>query len=222
MRSNYAYRDIFTGKYGRSAGDTLGDMVLRPESLKLDGSVYGPHGIGLQIMMNAAKSKKLRENFENSIKTYRGTTQYLSHVEWEETQENNLLVKEMEEQTEDTTCILSNKDNKDEKKNKPNKQQLSLTPTLFWYDNTHICETSHYRDYIFNPTYKMVARGGFVEDKLSPVITKSVERLGLRDGHDKFGCYIVDDHSGLFFTGHLDGGSYIDKEEKEKLYGSPV
>merc|ERR1712113_275968 len=89
------------------------------------------------------------------------------------------------------------------------KRQLSLTPTLFWYDNTHLCETAHYRDFIFDPKYKMVARGGFVEDKLSPVITRSVERLGLRQGHSKFGCYLLDDHSGFFFTGHLDGGSFI-------------
>lgn len=96
-------------------------------------------------------------------------------------------------------------------------QQLSLTPTLFWYDNTHVCETSHYRDFIFDPKYKMVARGGFVEDKLSPVITRSVERLGLREGHSKFGCYLLDDHSGYFFTGHLDGGSFMTTEERQRL-----
>lgn len=92
--------------------------------------------------------------------------------------------------------------------NKDGFHQLSLTPTLFWYDNTHIVRTSHYRDFIFNPVYKMVARGGFVEDKLSPIMKRSCERLGLKDGHAKFGCYILDDHSGDVFTGHLDGGSY--------------
>merc|ERR1719401_402347 len=94
---------------------------------------------------------------------------------------------------------------------KPNKDgvhQLSLTPTLFWYDNTHIVNTTHYRDFIFAPHYKMVARGGFVEDKLSPCLVRSAERLGLRAGHAKFGCYLLDDHSGAVFTGHLDGGSY--------------
>ena len=63
----------------------------------------------------------------------------------------------------------------------------------------------------------MVARGGFVEDKLSPVITKSVERLGLKDGHAKFGCYLLDDHSGLFFTGHLDGGAFITTSERGEM-----
>jgi hypothetical protein len=90
--------------------------------------------------------------------------------------------------------------------------QMSLTPTLFWYDNTHVCDTAHYRDFIFNPQYQMVARGGFVEDKLSPVLKRSVDRLGLREGHSRFGCYILDDHSGYFFTGHLDGGSYRGSE----------
>jgi hypothetical protein len=97
------------------------------------------------------------------------------------------------------------------------KHQISLTPTLFWYDNTHLCETAHYRDFIFNPLYKMVAKGGFVEDKCSPVMKRTVERLGLKDGHSRFGCYILDDHSGMFFTGHLDGGAYLTQTEKSEL-----
>ena len=42
--------------------------------------------------------------------------------------------------------------------------QMTLSPTLFWYDNIHLAETSQYRDFIFNPSYKMVSRGGFVEE----------------------------------------------------------
>jgi len=67
----------------------------------------------------------------------------------------------------------------------------------------------------------MVKKGGFVEDKLSPVITKTLERLGLREGHSRFGCYILDDHSGFFFTGHFDGGAYVAKAqrgEQRQLY----
>jgi len=37
----------------------------------------------------------------------------------------------------------------------PNKHQLTLTPTLFWYDNVHLAETEHYRDFVFNPIYKV-------------------------------------------------------------------
>jgi len=97
------------------------------------------------------------------------------------------------------------------------RHQLSLTPTIFWYDNTHIVETSHYRDFVFDPMYRMVARGGFVENKLSPLITKNVERLGLKQGHAKFKCYLLDDHSGYFFIGHLDGGSFMSHSEKDKI-----
>ena len=99
----------------------------------------------------------------------------------------------------------------------PGLHQLTLTPTLFWYDNTHICETAHYRDFVFNPKYQMVARGGFVEDKLSPNIAKSVERLGLAEGHGRYGCYLLDDHSGFFFTGHLDGGNFLTDSQREQL-----
>lgn len=98
------------------------------------------------------------------------------------------------------------------------KSQLTLTPTIFWYDNVHICETEHYRDFIFNPRFKMVARGGFVEDKLSPILKRNVDRLGLKEGHSRYGCFLLDDHSGMFFTGHLDGGNYIPSTERSKLH----
>ncbi len=132
--------------------------------------------------------EKLHKNILALVETYKGSQQCLDNIE-------SLKTSQVPE----------------------DKCQLSLTPTLFWYDNVHICETSHYRDFIFDPQYRMVVRGGFVEDKLSPVIKKTAERLGLREGHSRFGCFILDDHSGMFFTGHLDGGSYMTPEQKQKL-----
>ena len=102
------------------------------------------------------------------------------------------------------------------------KHQMSLTPTLFWYDNVHVCETAHYRDFVFNPNFKMVARGGFVEDKLSPVLKRTLDRAGLREGHQRFGCFLLDDHSGMFFTGHLDGGAYMTFKEREDMLSKKV
>jgi hypothetical protein len=133
-------------------------------------------------------SEKLRDNIAAVIENYKKCHQNIEYEEWLETHPPT-----------------------------PTKHQLSLTPTFFWYDNVHICETKHYRDFIFDPRYKMVVKGGFVEDKLSPVIKKTVERLGLTDGHSRFGCYLLDDHSGMFFTGHLDGGSFLDCATREQL-----
>ncbi|GKY94243.1 hypothetical protein MPSEU_000390100 [Mayamaea pseudoterrestris] len=90
--------------------------------------------------------------------------------------------------------------------------QMTLSPTLFWYDNIHLASTQHYNEFIFNSSYKMVTRGGFVEEGVFPVLKKTLDRLGLVKGHERFGCYLLDDHSGFFFTGHLDGGSYIQEE----------
>jgi hypothetical protein len=59
-----------------------------------------------------------------------------------------------------------------------------------------------------------------VEDKLSPVLKRTVERLGLKDGHSRFGCYLLDDHSGYFFTGHIDGGSYMSEKDRKELRAS--
>lgn len=187
MRSNLLYRDMFLGKYGRSYVEAMTNCTLRPPELALDASLYGPDSASTQSM-DYSGQEKLRENILALMETYRNSQQHSDHQEWMRTHELP-----------------------------PNSWQLSLTPTFFWYDNVHICETEHYRDFIFDPTYKMVVRGGFVEDKLSPVIKKTVERFGLAHGHARFGCYLLDDHSGMFFTGHLDGGAYCTKAEKDML-----
>jgi len=93
--------------------------------------------------------------------------------------------------------------------------QGSLIPTLFWYDNIHVVTTSHYRDFVFDPALKLVAKGGFVEDKISQEIVEQVKRNGFgEDGFQKFGCYLLDDHAGCAFTGHIDGGNYLTEDMK--------
>ncbi|KAL7534376.1 hypothetical protein ACHAXR_005829 [Thalassiosira sp. AJA248-18] len=181
MRSNLMYHDIFSGKYGRRATEEFKTMILRPKELCIGDNNYGATGKSMKNMI-VPKSEKRRQVQEALKDTYRGSHQYFTY-------------KEQSKMTE--------------KKDADGFHQLTLSPTVFWYDNTHIVQTAHYRDFIFHPQYKMVARGGFVEDKLSPCIIRNCERLGLKDGHAKFGCYLLDDHSGAVLTGHLDGGSYM-------------
>lgn len=182
MKSNLNYFDIFSSKYSRRACAELRTMIVRPEELNIGENGYGPNGHSIANMVEPP-SQKRRQLRDVARETYKASHQNIVYEEWVESMSNRGV-------------------------NQDGFHQLSLTPTLFWYDNTHIVRTEHYRDFIFNPTFKMVARGGFVEDKLSPVMIRSCERLGLKDGHAKFGCYILDDHSGDVFTGHLDGGSY--------------
>mmetsp|Transcript_22799 Transcript_22799/g.54952 ORF Transcript_22799/g.54952 Transcript_22799/m.54952 type:complete len:708 (+) Transcript_22799:94-2217(+) len=199
MRSNLMYHDIFSGKYGRRAVDEFKTMIVRPDELCIDGNIYGANGKSVKNMV-VPKTEKRRKVLDALKETYRGSHQYITYDEW-------LQSEGSKEQLKDGY------------------HQLSLTPTVFWYDNTHIVQTSHYRDFIFHPQYKMVARGGFVEDKLSPCLVRSCERLGLKDGHAKFGCYLLDDHSGSVFTGHLDGGSYLTAEvhyNKNDRYAAKV
>lgn len=190
MRSNLIYKDLFLSKYGRVYFDQLGDMVFRPHELLLESSKYGPRS-GQAAAMDVS-NEKVRGNIVALAETYQSSLQNAVYRNWVE----NRATPEQRDL---------------------DKQQLSLTPTLFWYDNVHIAETAHYRDFIFNPAYRMVAKGGFVEDKLSPVLKRTVERLGLKEGHSRFGCFLLDDHSGFFFTGHLDGGSYITCSSREAI-----
>ena len=181
MRSNLMYYDIFSGKYGRRAVDEFRKMIRFPEELYIGENIYGLNGKSEMTLLPKQKDK--REHVLQSMKdAYRGSHQYITY----------------DEQSKE--AIRQNVDGF---------HQLTLTPLLFWYDNTHVVSTAHYRDFVFDPKNKMVARGGFVEDKLSPCLVRSCERLGLTEGHSKFGCYMLDDHSGTVFTGHLDGGSFM-------------
>lgn len=187
MRSNLMYRDIFEGKYGKASKEELGNMILRPPELLLDAATYGPNGNSDEALADLVGEKVLK-SIRACAGAYRTSMQCTKQLKWVQ-----------------------------DHPPPEGKHQLSLTPTLFWFDNTHICETAHYRDFVFHLKYKMVARGGFVEDKLSPVMKRTTERLGLTEGHARFGCYILDDHSGLFFTGHLDGGSYVTEETRAAM-----
>lgn len=182
MKSNLTYYDIFSSKFSRRAVNEFRTMIIRPEELNIGGNMYGPNGQSIANMVEPPS--ELRRQLRDAARvTYKQSHQNINYDEW----------------LQSISC---------QRVNQNGFHQLSLTPTLFWYDNTHIVRTSHYREFIFNPVFRMVARGGFVEDKVSPVIKQSCERLGLKDGHAKFGCYLLDDHSGDVFTGHLDGGSY--------------
>jgi hypothetical protein len=193
MRSNLMYRDIFLGKYGSG-------LQQRQHQEWSDMVLHVPElcvaatDYGPDSASTQAMdvlTEKLHQNILALAETYKGSAQAA-------------IARQ---------ASLENDDG-------PKLHQMSLTPTLFWYDNVHICETKHYRDFIFYPPFKMVTRGGFVEDKLSPILKRTVEKMGLKEGHSRFGCYLLDDHSGMFFTGHLDGGSYMSAEEREELFAA--
>ncbi|CAB9502722.1 expressed unknown protein [Seminavis robusta] len=188
MRSNLMYKDYFIGKYGKTYHADFDDMILRLPQLCLDASLYGPDSHSTENI--TYNTPKVRESYQGLRKNYLMSKTYQGQHAWLQEHAHEL---------------------------EPGKHQLTLTPTLFWYDNVHIAETAHYRDFVFDPIYKMVKKGGFVEDKLSPVLTRTLEKLGLREGHSRFGCYLLDDHSGYFFTGHTDGGNYKTKAEKMAL-----
>ncbi len=79
---------------------------------------------------------------------------------------------------------------------------FSLTPLLQWYDSTHICSMRHYRDFVYRGG--LVARGGFVEDKLGQYQLKRIKERGL-SAHAEFAQYVLDDGIEKPMVSHLDG-----------------
>jgi hypothetical protein len=78
------------------------------------------------------------------------------------------------------------------------RQQLRFVPLLQWYDSTHICATSHYRDFVFGwrgppgAGKRLVAKGGFIEDKLSQAQLAEIRAHGM-EAHAAWGTFLLDD-----------------------------
>ena len=197
MRSNLTYKDIFLGKYKMQQAQQheWNEMVLRVPELCLPASEYGPGSASTRAMTMG--DAKLKMNITALAESYKGSHQAAIALPVTGKNDSTNAIAGT-----NGTCPM---------------HQITLSPTMFWYDNMHICATAHYRDFVFHEQYKMVSRGGFVEEQLSPNIVRTVERLGLREGHSRFGCYLLDDHSGLFFTGHLDGGSYVTSAQRQEV-----
>lgn len=109
-----------------------------------------------------------------------------------------------------------------------------LVPLLQFYDSTHLALTGYYRDFIFDPKRRLVARGGFVEDKVSTAMLRVMRRDGFAAGHRIFGTWLYDDgqswvgslknpdtarsyragRGAVPLVGHADGGSYLTSEQR--------
>jgi hypothetical protein len=179
-------------------------LIERPSELCVPAQKFGPDSDSTSKFNYENVHGSLLRNITAFQQNYYKTEQSIEYVNWKQQQQ------QQQKNDDDNSSNINSTDRR-------RHHQMSLIPTLFWYDNVHICETSHYRDFVFNSQYKMVVRGGFIEDKLSPVIKKTVERLGLAEGFRRFGCYLLDDHSGMFFTGHCDGGSFIGSAMKAEI-----
>jgi len=74
---------------------------------------------------------------------------------------------------------------------------LRFVPLLQWYDSTHFCSTVHYRSFVFGRRNgkRLVAKGGFIEDKLSQQQLAEIREGGVEANRD-WGTYLLDDGSG--------------------------
>lgn len=67
---------------------------------------------------------------------------------------------------------------------------LRLLPMLVWLDSTHVARTRWYKEFVFDPANRLVAKGGFIEDKFGQVQVERLKEDGLRS-HAQFGTYIL-------------------------------
>lgn len=109
----------------------------------------------------------------------------------------------------------------------------ALFPLLQFYDSTHVALADYYRGFIFARETHLVARGGFVEDKVSNRMMESIKKRGLAGGQRRYGVYLYDDglswdgaddgkrhaHRGGGVTamvGHLDGRSLLTEAQRSE------
>ena len=89
---------------------------------------------------------------------------------------------------------------------------VNILVLLFWYVSWHICQTLHYRDFVF--TKGRVPGGGFPEDSLGQgmhaEIWAAAQDGRWREAHSAYGTYIYDADGEGPMVGHLRGRRYID------------
>jgi len=94
------------------------------------------------------------------------------------------------------------------------REDIRLWPLLFWYDSTHICSLSHYREFVF--AQGRVPGGGFPEDTLGQVMHSEIcaaAKVGSWHAvHARYGTYLFLDGGGPM-VGHLRGRRYVDEAE---------
>lgn len=220
MRSNLLYLEHFLGKYGSEMSEQLQTMFIRPPELLLERKLYASEEVSRDLTDRFANCG---DKYAELRKTYMGSIPYRKLL-GEDSTLADYLAPRCDGTAEDAACASGETGGTPTPPPPPQTakaathKQATLIPTLFWYDNIHVVNTSHYRDWVFDPLKHLVARGGFVEDKLSPAMVALVQKRGLQEGHAPFGCYLLDDHCGVAFTGHLDGGTFLTPEQKKKLH----
>eukprot|EP00960_Hanusia_phi_P071623 767594-Hanusia_phi.AAC.12 len=89
-----------------------------------------------------------------------------------------------------------------------------LLPCLQWYDSTHVCRTSFYRDFVFGEqgdeggaqAQKLCCRGDFIEDRFGQAQIKDIQKSGM-PAHAKWKTWLYHDGQDRAVA-HLNGRTF--------------
>mmetsp|Transcript_53721 Transcript_53721/g.156608 ORF Transcript_53721/g.156608 Transcript_53721/m.156608 type:complete len:381 (+) Transcript_53721:35-1177(+) len=94
---------------------------------------------------------------------------------------------------------------------------VDLRVLLFWYDSSHVCRVSHYRDFVF--ARGRVPGGGFPEDSFGQAmhaeISAAAQAGDWQQAHAAYGTYLLVDGGGPM-VGHLRGRRFIETAELQQ------
>lgn len=95
-----------------------------------------------------------------------------------------------------------------------------LVPLLQWLDSTHVAETRWYRDFVFDPSLKLVKKGGFIEDKFGQEQVKQIREKGFPYGWTVFKTWLYCEPYGTAsgYVAHIDGRSLKEGSDIAKLH----
>jgi len=94
-----------------------------------------------------------------------------------------------------------------------------LLPCLTWYDSTHLCLTSYYRDFVLNPAEGVVKKGGFIEGEMGQLQFPEFCSRGPALALERWRTYLYDDGSDDPMVGHLDGKRFKSLDTLRQIYG---
>ena len=92
---------------------------------------------------------------------------------------------------------------------------VRLLPCVQFLDSTHIAKTQWYRDFVFDPERRLVARGGFIEDKLGQTQLADFRIRGLA-AVKHWKTWLLDDDESRAVA-HINGRRFITEEKRKAL-----
>ncbi len=86
---------------------------------------------------------------------------------------------------------------------------IPLIKTFRWSNNPYICKTNTFKNWWKTFIYPTSNEGGFVEGPLNELFKFYIDKMGLEEALERFGCFVYGNWDDKALVSHLNGNSWF-------------